>query len=118
MSLQQIYDDLDKALDQGVINLSASTVPDLGLTLEAFGIKGEETLTLTGATLTLGAVSVILTGNANYRNFSWTTTLTGESVGTRNRFTLTFQGQDTSTPWTFGTSFTELPGSRIQDASG
>ena len=109
MSLQDIYNDLNSALHDGVITLTPATVPDLGLTLEAFGTG---TLTLTGATLTLGPLSVVLTGNANYRNFAWGTTLTGESVSTGNRFTLAMQGQDASTPWTFGTSFPNLPQSR------
>ena len=109
MSLQDIYNDLNNALHDGVITLTPATVPDLGLTLEAFGAG---TLTLTGATLTLGPLSVVLTGNANYRNFAWSTTLTGESVSTGNRFTLAMQGQDASTPWTFGTSFPNLPQSR------
>ena len=61
MSLQEIYNDLNNALHDGVIVLSASTVPDLGLTLEALGIKGSGTLTMTGATLTLGPRSVVLT---------------------------------------------------------
>jgi len=115
MSLQQIYDDLNKALNNGVIDLTAATVPGLGLTLEAYGV---ETLRMTGADLALGPNSVILTGNANYRNFAWTSTLTGESVPAGNRFTLTLQGQDASKAWTFGTSFTELPGSRVQDTKG
>lgn len=118
MSLQDIYDDLNAALHDGVIVLSATTVPNLDLTLEAYGITGAETLTLTSATLTLELRSVVLTGIAVYRNFSWSTTLVGESVSTRNRFTLTFQGQDSVTPWDFGTSFTELPPSRMQDERG
>ena len=112
MSLQDIYNNLNNALDDGVIVLSAATVPDLGLTLEAIGIRGTETLTLTGATLRLGPRSVVLVGNANYRNFVWSTTLTGEWVGPGNLFTLALQGQDASTPWTFGTSFPNLPQSR------
>jgi len=118
MSLQNIYDDLNAALHDGVITLSASTVPGLGLTLEAFGITGAATLTLTGATLTLGPRSVVLTGTASYRSFSWSSTLTGESVTAGNRFTLALQGQDSSTSWTFGTSFPNLPQSRVQDANG
>src|SRR5690349_10969733 len=103
MSLQDIYDDLNEALQGGVIALSATTVPDLGLTLEAIGITGSDTLTLTGATLTLGPSSVVLTGNATYRNFSWITTLTGEPGNTGNRFTLALEGQDSTQSWTFGT---------------
>src|SRR5690348_2867674 len=106
MSLQDIYDDLNAALHDGVIVLSATTVPNLDLPLEAYGITGAQTLTLTSATLTLELRSVVLTGIAVYRNFSWSTTLVGESVSTGNRFTLTFQGQDSVTPWDFGTSFT------------
>lgn len=113
MALQDIYNDLNNALHDGVIALRWSTVPDLRLTLEAIGIRENETLTLTGATLTLGPRSVVLIGNATYRNFSWSTTLTGEPVSTGNRFTLTLQGQDSSTKWTFGTSFPNLPKSRV-----
>src|SRR5436305_9348864 len=113
MSLQDIYDDLDAALSDGNIDLSASTVPDLGLTLEAIGITGSGTLPMTGATLTLGPRSVVLTGNGTYRNFAWSTTLTGESVPAGNRFTLVLQGQDSSTSWTFATSFSGLPKSRV-----
>lgn len=109
MSLQDIYNDLNNALKDGVIVLTPTTVPDLGLTLEAVGV---DTLTLTGATLTLGPRSVVLIGNASYRNFAWSTTLTGESVSTGNRFTLALQGQDSATPWTIGTSFPDLPKSR------
>src|SRR5215218_7378781 len=115
MSLQDIYDDLNNALRDGVIVLSAATVPDLGLTLEAIGITGNGTLTLTGARLALGPRSVVLTGNATYRDFAWSTTLAGEPVQDRNRFTLAMQGQDSSTPWSFGTSFTNLPPSRVAD---
>lgn len=118
MSLQQIYDDLNAALHDGVIVLSAATVPDLGLALEAFGITGGSTLTMTGATLTLGPRSVALTGTAAYRNFSWSSTLTGESVSGGNRFTLAMQGQDSAAAWTFATSFPNLPQSRIQDERG
>ena len=100
MSLQEIYKDLNDALDNGNINLTASTVPDLGLTLEAIGITGTNSLPMTGAKLTLGASAVVLVGNASYRNFTWTATLTGESVGTKNRFTREMQGQDSATPWT------------------
>jgi len=109
MSLQDIYNDLNNALHDGVIVLTPTTVPDLGLTLEAIGVG---TLTLTGATLTLGPRSVVLIGNANYRDFAWSTTLTGESVSTGNRFTLALQGQDSATPWMIGTSFPDLPKSR------
>src|SRR5215467_13695941 len=96
MSLQDIYNDLNNALHDGVITLTPTTTPDLGLTLEAVGVN---TLTLTGATLTLGPRSVVLIGNASYRNFAWSTTLTGESVSTGNRFTLALQGQDSATAW-------------------
>src|SRR5215813_8496426 len=112
MSLQDIYDDLNKALQDGNIDLAASTVPGLGLTLEAIGVTGTNTLPLTGATLTMGPLSVVLTGNASYRNFNWSATLTGESFPIGNRFTLVLQGQDATTAWTFGTSFPELPKSR------
>ncbi|MFL6244800.1 MAG: LysM peptidoglycan-binding domain-containing protein [Thermoanaerobaculia bacterium] len=113
MSLQDIYDHLSAALDGGVIALSADTVPDLDLTLEAIGITDAETLALTGAALTLGPRSVVLTGTATFRSSTWSTTLSGEYVaGTGNRFTLTMQGQDSSTSWTFGTSFPNLPQSR------
>ena len=118
MSLQQIYDDLNAALHDGVIVLSAATVPDLGLTLEAFGITGTSTLTMTGATLTLGPRSVILTGTAEYRDFLWSSTLTGESVSSGNRFTLAMEGQDSTTAWMFVTSFPNLPQSRVQDERG
>lgn len=113
MSLQQIYDDLNKALHLGVIDLTASTVPGLGLTLEAIGITGANSLPMTGATLTLGTSAVVLVGNARYRNFTWTATLTGESIPAGNRFTLLLQGQDSATAWTFGTSFPDLPQSRV-----
>src|SRR5689334_1447140 len=114
MSLQAIYDALNNALHGGVIVLSATTVRDLGLTLEAIGITGTETLTLTSATVTLGARSVVLIGTATYRNFLWSTTLSGESIpDDGNRFTLVMQGQDASTPWTFGTSFPNLPPSHV-----
>lgn len=113
MSLQDIYDDLNAALSNGNIDLAASTVPDLGLTLEAIGITGSGTLPMTGATLTLGPRSVVLTGNGTYRNFAWSTTLTGESVPAGNRFTLVLQGQDSSVSWTFATSFSGLPKSRV-----
>src|ERR1044072_7103154 len=112
MSLQDIYNSLNNALHDGVIVLSAATVRDLGATLEAIGFTGTESLTLTGATLTLGPRSVVLLGNTLYRNFAWSTTLTGEPVDTHNIFTLTLQGQDASAPWTFGTSFPTLPPSR------
>ena len=113
MSLQKIYDDLNDALDNGNIDLTASTVPDLGLTLEAIGITGDNSLPMTGAELTLGATAVVLVGTARYRNFNWVATLTGESVGPVNRFTLELAGQDSTTPWTFGTSFPDLPQSRV-----
>src|SRR5690349_18318976 len=113
MSLQDIYDALNNSLHDGVIVLSAATVRDLDLTLEAIGITGTETLTLINATLTLGPSSVVLIGTAAYRNFGWSTTLTGQPLlKTGNRFTLRMQGQDASTPWTFGTSFPDLPQSR------
>ena len=112
MSLQDIYDKLNAALQDGNIDLVSSTVANLGPTLEAIGIIGNNTLPLTGATLTMGPRSVVLTGSANYRNFTWSATLTGESVPARNIFTLEMQGQDASTPWTFGTSFPDLPPSR------
>ncbi|HKR11614.1 MAG TPA: LysM peptidoglycan-binding domain-containing protein [Pyrinomonadaceae bacterium] len=112
MSLQEIYNDLNAALHDGNINLAATTVPDLGLTLEAIGIVGDNTLPMTGATLTMGPRAVVLTGNASYRNFTWSTTLTGESVPSGNRFTLVMQGQDATTPWKFSTSFSNLPKSR------
>lgn len=109
MSLQDIYNDLNNALHDGVIVLTPATVPDLGLALEALGTG---TLTLTGAILTLGPRSVVLTGNTNYRNFAWSTTLTGDTVPGGNRFTLALQGQDATTSWTFGASFPNLPQSR------
>ena len=112
MSLQEIYNDLNAALHDGNINLAATTVPDLGLTLEAIGIVGDNTLPMTAATLTMGPRAVVLTGNASYRNFTWSTTLTGESVPSGNRFTLVMQGQDATTPWKFSTSFSNLPKSR------
>ena len=116
MSLQDIYDDLNKALHDGVIDLSAATVRDLGLTLEAIGIRGTETLTLTSAALTFGPRSVVLIGTTTYRNFAWSATLTGEPVRDNgNSFTLALQGQDASTPWTFGTSFPNLPQSRTME---
>jgi hypothetical protein len=65
MSLQEIYNDLNAALHDGNIDLAATTVPDLGLTLEAIGIVGDNTLPMTGATLTMGPRAVVLTGNAS-----------------------------------------------------
>src|SRR6185369_9862837 len=114
MSLQDIYDALNNSLHEGEIVLSAATVRDLDLTLEAIGITGTKTLTLTNAALTLGPRSVVLIGTAAYRDFAWSTTLTGEPVldSKANRFILRMQGQDASMPWTFGTSFPDLPQSR------
>lgn len=117
MSLQDIYDSLRAAMSGGNATLSATTVPGIDLTLEAIGITGTNTLGLTGANLSLGATAVVLTGTASYRDFSWTTTLSGVSLDpndkTKNQFTLTMQGLDATVAWTIGTSFPSLPQSRV-----
>ncbi|MCI0479058.1 hypothetical protein L0Y59_00735, partial [Candidatus Uhrbacteria bacterium] len=116
MSTQDIYDDLYAALDDGNIDLTWSTVPNLDLTLKAYGIADGETLPMTGAVLTIIRGSVVLTGVAAYRNFSWTATLTGDTLQDgMNRFTLSLQGRDDTVAWTFVTSFPNLPESRKAD---
>ncbi|HWX43807.1 MAG TPA: hypothetical protein VNY52_00625 [Solirubrobacteraceae bacterium] len=118
MSLQDIYDALNGALHGEIINLGPGTVPNLELTLTAFGITGTERLKLTGASLTLDEQAVVLTGVAEYRYFKWSTTLTGESVTAGNRFTLALQGLDGASPWKFDTSFRNLPKTRRNEPDG
>jgi hypothetical protein len=117
MSLQSIYDALNAALRGGNIALGAATVPGLDLTLEAIGITGTGTLALTDATLALEATAVLLSGVASYRNFQWSTTLSGLSLDpddpAQNGFTLVMQGLDATTAWHFATSFANLPSSRV-----
>jgi hypothetical protein len=120
MSLQQIYDDLDAALSGRRIELKWSTAPGLEGVLAAIGIAAEGSLALSEAELVRGAASVVLTGNAGWRGFNWSATLTGEeAAGGASRFTLALQGQDAKTPWTLGTSFAGLPRTRrIREEDG
>ncbi len=116
MSTQDIYDDLNAALQDGNIALTWSTVPNLDLTLRAYGIADGETLPMTGAVLTIIRGSVVLTGIAAYRKSSWTATLTGDTLADgMNRFTLSMLGRDEGVAWTFVVSFPNLPESRKAD---
>ena len=118
MSLQSLYDDLADALRNGVINLTGAVTSDLDLLLDAIGVAPADGVRVSGANLSLGADAVVLTGTAAYRSFSWSATLTGESVPAGNRFSLTLLGQDRDKAWTFGTSFDRLPESKTIGARG
>jgi hypothetical protein len=116
VSLQDIYADLQAAIDQGRIDLTAATVEGLGTTLTALGITGPDALRVTNPVLTLGTDAVTLTGLASqYRAFDWNAALVGTFAGGENHFDLTLRGNDSSEAWRFSTSF-QLPQTRKSTA--
>ncbi|MFA5262587.1 MAG: LysM peptidoglycan-binding domain-containing protein, partial [Opitutaceae bacterium] len=118
MSLQSIYDQLNAALHQGVIDLAWDTATGLDGALRPIGLGEHDALHLTGGLLTLGADSVLLAGTSTWRNSAWTTSLTGRDQKGSNHFTLVLQGAAGGGPWTFSVSFDNLPQTRRIQENG